>query len=757
MHKVLCYHSIDENERDPFSVSPKEFELQLTELSKHYSFTSLDSISPNQPSLLITFDDGYKNVIENAFPLMQKLGIKGVIAMPTAFIGLPDHLSATDLQDLKRSDWAIISHTHTHDDCTQQYSGENFESWKQRILLDFRTSKEILDKLLSQNTKAIAWPFGSNNPDTIELAKQVGFSDFFATSQRPGITRTVIYRNTSTSDLLSQLSTSSSIPLKSFSIIIPTYNRSHLLEKVIEKISKIDYPKDLIETIVVDDGSDDNTSQLIKEIQKKFPVKYISLPRNGFQAARARHAGATLASREIILFIDDDILVPSSILRVHNWIHSFPKAVGLSRISGFNKFLTFNSTAEAARSQDNYLPEIVREKKYRSSLFNINRTPTPWDCCYSTCVSISSASYKQHPFDTSFEGYGYEDIELGFRLHQSGYSFIVARDAICTHITESNNNDPKRKFSITPASFVSYQKNLLKTCELHNSPDLENKKSEFLSYLASLESHEPCIIRNSQLFDDHPLQKFSLQEQALLLQAEHSPANLFALSESDQKYFNQWTPSFLSTIPQDLVASYPLFFSHDSDTHNFFTASDDWSRQVESVRARGKACLVITRQNYQTISDTIEKLHALLSVPLFIYYPEPVKGKEEFCSHYIPEVSDASTFISGAFTKAKEAGILLQSLGWHYDYAKPLDLELNYDNCKPEIIFPSCNVPKVSIIVLTYNRLNLFQKTFASLQHQLTKVQYEIIVVDDGSDEDIRSALLLSNTQIGRASCRERV
>ena len=49
---------------------------------------------------------------------------------------------------------------------------------------------------------------------------------------------------------------------KSISVIIPAYNIEDLLEKCVDSVAAQDYPKDLLQIIVVDDGSSDNTVEI---------------------------------------------------------------------------------------------------------------------------------------------------------------------------------------------------------------------------------------------------------------------------------------------------------------------------------------------------------------------------------------------------------------------------------------------------------------------------------------------------------------
>lgn len=86
----------------------------------------------------------------------------------------------------------------------------------------------------------------------------------------------------------------------SVSIVIPAYNCEKTIGQAIETCLEQDYPKDKIEIIVVDDGSTDNT----KNIVAKYPLKYIYQPNGG--PAKARNTGWRNSKAEIVCFLDAD-------------------------------------------------------------------------------------------------------------------------------------------------------------------------------------------------------------------------------------------------------------------------------------------------------------------------------------------------------------------------------------------------------------------------------------------------------------------
>jgi glycosyltransferase involved in cell wall biosynthesis len=104
------------------------------------------------------------------------------------------------------------------------------------------------------------------------------------------------------------------------SIIIPTYNRSKLLPEAIESALAQTYPN--VEIIVVDDGSTDNTAEVVAQYAGK--VTYVKQANQ--DVAAARNTGIRAASGEYLTFLDDDdLMMPTKIVRQVQVLASQPE------------------------------------------------------------------------------------------------------------------------------------------------------------------------------------------------------------------------------------------------------------------------------------------------------------------------------------------------------------------------------------------------------------------------------------------------
>ena len=118
---VLClmYHSVD-NEKGKGGIFVNEFEEHIKWIKdkKTFKMEELKNLNYTLPknSILITFDDGYKNNYTLAFPILKKYNMKATIFLNTKFIGKDEfYLNWDEIKEMYESGLVDFQlHTHSH-------------------------------------------------------------------------------------------------------------------------------------------------------------------------------------------------------------------------------------------------------------------------------------------------------------------------------------------------------------------------------------------------------------------------------------------------------------------------------------------------------------------------------------------------------------------------------------------------------------------------------------------------------------------
>ena len=98
------------------------------------------------------------------------------------------------------------------------------------------------------------------------------------------------------------------------SVIIPAYNIEDLIEKCVDSVANQDYPKELLEIIVVDDGSTDSTGQICDRLADKYDnVTALHKPNGG--SSSARNHGIKHATGDYLGFVDSDDFIDPRMYR----------------------------------------------------------------------------------------------------------------------------------------------------------------------------------------------------------------------------------------------------------------------------------------------------------------------------------------------------------------------------------------------------------------------------------------------------------
>lgn len=127
----------------------------------------------------------------------------------------------------------------------------------------------------------------------------------------------------------------------SVSVIVPTYNRGDLLREHTASVLAQDYPS--FELICVDDGSKDDTREVLEECRAMDSTRVQVLRIEDGGPGPARNAGVAAAKGDMLLFTDDDVLVPES--GVSGMLARF-EALGCDALCGDFKPFALDTPAE---------------------------------------------------------------------------------------------------------------------------------------------------------------------------------------------------------------------------------------------------------------------------------------------------------------------------------------------------------------------------------------------------------------------------
>ena len=206
----------------------------------------------------------------------------------------------------------------------------------------------------------------------------------------------------------------------SVTIQLPLYNELYVVERLIDTICKIDYPKDKFEIQVLDDSTDETVSiaaRVVKEKRKEgFDISHIQRKnRDGFKAGALKE-GLKIAKGEYIAIFDADFIPPKDFLK--KTLSFFTNEnVGMvqTRWEHLNGDYSILTKAQALALDGHFVIEqSVRNKA--GFFINFNGTGGIWR---KDCIENSGNWHA----DTLTE-----DLDLSYRAQLNGWKFIFLKD-----------------------------------------------------------------------------------------------------------------------------------------------------------------------------------------------------------------------------------------------------------------------------------------------------------------------------------------
>lgn len=241
---------------------------------------------------------------------------------------------------------------------------------------------------------------------------------------------------------------------KKLTVIIPTYNRADVLFMCLDSLQKQTLKREDFEIIVVNDGGTDKTEEVIENFQDKFvSLKYIYQENAG--QGNARNNGIKQASGRIILFIGDDILLDRNALKYHVEMHE--------KHPGQNEAILGMIFWHPEIRITPFMEWLVKGKKGGHQFaFDLleGQNIADYNFFYTSNISLKRKMLEKHEFDPVFKSYGWEDIELGYRLFkEEGLVLYFCSDAVGYHYHEiDEENLGKRMRSIGKSLWIFHNK-----------------------------------------------------------------------------------------------------------------------------------------------------------------------------------------------------------------------------------------------------------------------------------------------------------
>jgi len=164
--RILAYHGVESPPSSPFAVSVEDFEKQIAYVTKHYDVIDFDTLlnwmrgeytSPDR-KVILTFDDGFKNNLLFAAPILEKYGAAATFFVIGSKLDSGDSrfMNGPEAQELLESDlFRIGSHSLYHKSVARVTDAQRVE--------EIGVSKDVLQARLDREVDFFCYPYGTFN------------------------------------------------------------------------------------------------------------------------------------------------------------------------------------------------------------------------------------------------------------------------------------------------------------------------------------------------------------------------------------------------------------------------------------------------------------------------------------------------------------------------------------------------------------------------------------------------------------------
>ncbi|MFT4816452.1 MAG: biofilm PGA synthesis lipoprotein PgaB [Pseudohongiellaceae bacterium] len=183
---ILLYHHVAEDTPPSTSISPANFDAHLRYLRDNdFNVIALDRMidslrsgqSLPEKSVVITFDDGYKSIFDEAFPLLQTYGYPFTLFLSTGPIddGLNNYMTWDQVRQMSAADVIIANHMVDHPYMLEARNNESDIQRLARLRGDLLEAEQRIEAETGQSHRYLAYPYGEYDPALKSLLAELNF------------------------------------------------------------------------------------------------------------------------------------------------------------------------------------------------------------------------------------------------------------------------------------------------------------------------------------------------------------------------------------------------------------------------------------------------------------------------------------------------------------------------------------------------------------------------------------------------------
>lgn len=198
---VLCYHAVSSHWPSILATTPERLREQLEFLVRQgYNGARFsDVVAGDVPArtVAITFDDGYRSVLDHGFPVLREFGFPATVFVPTSLVGVSTPMSWAgiekwkggpyeeqlrpmnwdELRGLRDAGWEIASHTRFHPKLPELADAD--------LHAELAESRGVCTQELGTTCRSLAYPYGAVDERVARVAGEAGYWAAAALSPGP--------------------------------------------------------------------------------------------------------------------------------------------------------------------------------------------------------------------------------------------------------------------------------------------------------------------------------------------------------------------------------------------------------------------------------------------------------------------------------------------------------------------------------------------------------------------------------------------